>query len=62
MNYLLGSRHRLLLSTVLVYILLVVIEGFIMDRESRVYNFENPYFELNLNNIDEFESRRPRDR
>jgi hypothetical protein len=36
---------------------LVVIEGLIMDRDSRVYSFENPYFELNLNNIEDFEPR-----
>ncbi|MEZ5491592.1 MAG: hypothetical protein R3F50_14920 [Gammaproteobacteria bacterium] len=51
------DRHRLLLSTIACYMVLVVIEGLIMDRDSRVYSFENPYFELNLNNIEDFEPR-----
>ena len=51
------DRHRLLLSTIVSYIVLVVIEGLVMDRDSRVYSFENPYFELNLNNIEDFEPR-----
>lgn len=53
----LRDRHSLLLATVAAYIVLVVIEGLVMDRESRVYTFDNPYFELNLNNVEDFEPR-----
>ncbi|MCA9016588.1 MAG: hypothetical protein R3F41_02845 [Gammaproteobacteria bacterium] len=56
LSVLLKDRHRLLLATIAAYIVLVVIEGVVMDRESRVYTFENPYFELQLNNIEEFQS------
>ena len=55
--FLFKDRHRLLLSTIACYIVLVVIEGLVMDRDSRVYSFENPYFDLNLNNIEDFEPR-----
>ena len=56
-SIIMGSRHRLLLATIATYIVLVVLEGLVMDRESRVFSFENPYFELNLNNIEDFENR-----
>ena len=61
-NLVLRSRHTLLLGTVAAYIVLVVIEGIVMDRESKVFTFENEYFEFNATNIEEFESRRERDR
>jgi len=54
------DRHSLLLATVAAYIVLVVLEGLVMDRESRVYTFDNPYFELNLNNVEDFERREQR--
>jgi len=59
---LLRSRHTLLLGTVAAYIVLVVIEGIAMDRDSKVFTFENQYFEFNATNIEEFESRRVRGR
>ena len=52
------SRYTLLLSVIISFILLVVIEGVVLERESRVYTFENPYFDLNLNNFEGFENRR----
>jgi len=58
----LRNRHTLLLSTVAAYIVLVVVEGIVMDRDSRVFSFNNDYFEFNATNIEEFESRRDRDR
>jgi len=61
-DLLLRSRHTLLLGTVAAYIVLVVIEGIVMDRESQVFTFDNEYFEFNATNIEEFESRRGRDR
>ncbi len=57
-KYVLKSRYTLLLSVIVSFIMVVVIEGAVMDRESRVYTFENPYFDLNLNNPEQFENRR----
>jgi hypothetical protein len=57
-NFVLRDRHTLLGATIALYILLVVIEGQLMDRESRVFFFDNPFVEINVNNIEEFESRR----
>ena len=58
----LRNRHSLLLCTLAAYIVLVVVEGIVMDRDSRVFTFDNEYFEFNATNIEEFESRRDRDR
>ena len=57
-KYIFRSRYTLLLSIIVTFILVVVVEGVLMDRESRVYTFENPYFDLNLNDIEEFQNRR----
>lgn len=43
----LKNRYSLLVFILASYICLVVLEGIVMDRESRVYQFENPYFDLN---------------
>lgn len=59
---LLRSRHTLLFGAVATYIVLVVLEGIVMDRDSRVFTFDNDYFEFNATNIEEFESRRINDR
>ena len=52
------NRYTLLLSVIVSFILIVVIEGVVLERESRVYTFENPYFDLNINNFDGVENRR----
>ena len=59
---LLRSRHSLLLGTVAAFIIVVVIEGILMDRDSEIFTFENEYFEFNATNIEEFDGRRERDR
>lgn len=56
------SRHTLLLGTIGAYLVLVVIEGILMDRDSQIFTFDNEYFEFNATNIEEFESRLNRDR
>ena len=53
----LGNRHSLLVSVVAAYILFVVIEGIVMDRESRIYTFQNRFIDLNLNNMEQFQNR-----
>jgi hypothetical protein len=56
------SRHTLLLTSVVAFIVLVVIEGIVMDRDSRIFTLDNEYFEFNATNIEEFEARLNRDR
>ena len=58
----LRSRHTLLITAVVTFIVLVVIEGIVMDRDSRIFTLDNRYFEFNVTNIEEFEARRNRDR
>ena len=45
-KYLLKNRYTLLASVIVGFILIVVIEGILMERQSRVYTFDNPYFEF----------------
>ena len=52
-NVILRNRYTLLLSTLIVYIVVLVVEGAITGREARSVEFENPYFDLNLNNMEE---------
>lgn len=55
----LRSRYHVLLTTLAVYLLVLVIEGAITGREARVIDFENPFFDLNIQDFDQFrESRR----
>jgi hypothetical protein len=56
-NTVLKNRYTLLVTVIVCYILLVVIEGVVTDRQTPSYDFENPFFDLNLNNIEEFQSR-----
>ncbi len=57
-QYILRSRYTLLLSVVVIYVLVLVIEGAITGREARLVDFENPFFDLNLNNFEEFNNSR----
>jgi len=61
-SLILRDRHSLLGATVAVYIILVVIEGLVTDRETRVFSFDNPFLEIKLNNIEEYSSDRTRSR
>ncbi|MFM1897712.1 MAG: hypothetical protein RLZZ385_2786 [Pseudomonadota bacterium] len=56
-KYLLRNRYTLLASVIAAYILIIVIEGVITDRQTRDFTFENPYFELDLNNLEGLEQR-----
>ncbi len=58
----LRSRHTLLVTSIFMFIALVVVEGKVMERESRLFSLENRFFEFNATNIEEFEVRRNRDR
>ena len=55
----LRNRYSVLVTTLTVYLLVLVLEGAITGREPRVIDFENPFFDLNIRDFDEFrESRR----
>ncbi len=53
-NIFLKNRYTLLLTVLAVYVLVLVIEGAITGREAKVVKFDNPFFDLNLNNFEEF--------
>lgn len=44
----LRNRYSLLISTLIVYMLVLVVEGQLTGREPRVVDFENPFFDLQL--------------
>ncbi len=57
-NLILRNRYTVLLTTLIVYVVVLVAEGAITGREPQSVKFENPYFDLNLNNFEEFRERR----
>jgi hypothetical protein len=52
------NRYTVLASTLLVYILVVVVEGAITGREARMIDLDNPFFDLNIREFEEFQRRR----
>lgn len=54
----LRNRYTLLVSTLTVYILVVVAEGAITGREIRTIDLDNPFFDLNIQDFEEFRDRR----
>jgi hypothetical protein len=58
---LLKNRYSVLVTTIAAYVLVVVIEGAVTGREARVIDLDNPYFELNIQDFEEFRDRRERD-
>ena len=52
------NRYTVLVSTILVYLLVVVVEGAITGREARMIDLDNPYFDLNIREFEEFQQRR----
>ena len=62
-NIILKNRYTLLVVTLVVYLGVLVAEGAITGREVRVFEFENPFFDFNVNNFEGFgESRSDSDR
>jgi hypothetical protein len=53
----LKNRFTLLLSVLLVYVLVLVVEGAITGREGTLFDFENPFFEIRINNLEDFQER-----
>ncbi|MCI5106513.1 MAG: hypothetical protein MRY76_07370 [Pseudomonadales bacterium] len=58
---LLKNRYSVLVTTITAYVLVVVIEGAVTGREARVIDLDNPYFELNIQDFEEFRDRRERE-
>ena len=54
----LRNRYTLLVVTLIVYMGVLVTEGMITGREARVIEFENPYFDFNSNEFEDFRERR----
>ena len=55
---LMGNRYAVLLTTLAAYLLVVVVEGAITGREARVIDMENPFFELNIKDFEQFRATR----
>ncbi len=53
-NLILKNRYTLLLSVLSVYVVVVVIEGAITDREPDWLKFDNSLFTIDLRNIGDF--------
>jgi len=60
-DIILRNRYTLLLATLIVYMGVLVAEGMITGREARVIEYENPYFDFNLNDFEGFRDRRSDD-
>ena len=61
-NLVLKNRYTLLLSVLTLFVAAVVIEGAIVGREPRIIEFENPYFDFNARDIDQFMNNRRSER
>jgi len=60
-DLILRNRYSLLVATLIVYMGVLVTEGMITGREARVIEFENPYFDFNLNEFEGFRDSRGSD-
>ena len=60
-DIILRNRYTLLLATLIAYMGIIVVEGMITGREARLIEFENPYFDFNLNEFEGFRDRRSDD-
>ena len=60
-DLILRNRYTLLIVTLIAYMGVLVAEGMITGREVRVIEFENPYFDMNFNELEEFRERRSGD-
>ena len=60
-NLIMKNRYTLLLTTILAYILAVVVGGAVTGRDARVIDLENPFFDLDVRDFDEFREARSDD-
>ncbi len=61
-NLVLKNRYTLLLSVLTLFVVAVVIEGAVAGREPRIIEFDNPYFDFNARDIDQFMNNRRAER
>ncbi len=54
-SILLRNRFTILLATLSLYMLVLVMEGALTGREARVIDFENPFFDLNIRDFEDFQ-------
>jgi len=57
-NIILKNRYTLLVTVLTVYIVVLVIEGFITGRQAQVLDFENSFFDLNIKDLEGLRERR----
>ena len=57
-NIIFKNRYTLLVTVLTVYIVVLVIEGFITGRQAQVLDFENPFFDLNIKDLEGLRERR----
>jgi len=57
-NIILKNRYTLLVTVLTVYVVVLVIEGFITGRQAQVLDFENPFFDLNIKDLEGLRERR----
>jgi hypothetical protein len=60
-KFIFRNRHSVMATTLLVYVLVLVIEGALTGREARVIDLENPFFDLNIRDFEEFRDRQNRE-
>ncbi|MEQ8959767.1 MAG: hypothetical protein RLP02_17890, partial [Coleofasciculus sp. C2-GNP5-27] len=53
-DLILKNRYTLLVTVLIAYVLVLVIEGAVTGREARVLDFENPFFDLNIRDFEQF--------
>ena len=56
-KYFLHNRYTLLATVIAVYIIIIVIEGYLTDRQTRDYLLENPYIDLNIRSLEPTQDR-----
>ena len=47
------NRNTVLATTILAYLLVVVVEGALTGREVRTIDLENPFFDLNIADLEQ---------
>ncbi len=57
-NLILKNRWSLLVTVLFIYVSVLVVEGAITGREARVIDFDNPFFDLNIRDFEEFRNNR----
>ncbi len=54
----LKDRYSLLVTTIVIYMAVLMLEGLLTGREARVIDLENPYFDFNVEDWERFQQTR----